>query len=69
MITFKTKLQGFVGVSLRDPLNFYILKALMITYAKSVYIASQNSVVILIDQGGILRNLKIKRNFAFRCTT
>ena len=31
MIASKTKLQGFVGVSLRDPLNFYILKALMIT--------------------------------------
>ena len=67
MITSKTKLQGFVGVSLCDPLIFYILKALMITHAKRIYIASQNSVVILIDQGGIFRNLKIKRNFAFRC--
>ena len=67
MIASKNKLQGFVGVSMRDLLNFYILKALMITHAKRVYMASQNSVVIGIDQGGILRNLKIKRNFAFRC--
>ena len=66
MIASKTKLQGFVGVSLRDPLTFYILKALMIPHAKRVYMASQNSVVILIDQGGTLRNLKIKRDFAFR---
>ena len=63
MITFKNKLQGFVEVSLHDPLNFCIRKA----HAKRVNMASQNSVVIRIDQGGILRKLKIKRNFAFRC--